>query len=294
MTGNVLCVLREPLFSPGKEKADETILCLAADWLTSRGMDVEILSAETLVERWQGEGDEVPAELILSMAQGEGPIKILSRWESQGALVLNRPGVVYECSRRERFLRCLQGPEGKGNVRGESPQGGFHLPRSEIVDTEGGEEAVAGWTFPLWVKRADHHSLEPGDVVLAKGPEGAREALFALSSRRVQRALLQEHIEGEVIKFYGVGGGRFWRWRGVAQTTCPPSYGEVVQGPGLEASRRLGLDIYGGDVILTPEGEVWLIDLNDWPSFTGCQADASDAIAGFALEGLRKKRLVQN
>jgi hypothetical protein len=293
MAGKLLCVLREPLFSPGKEKADEAILRLTVDWMTSRGMEVELLSTEALLERWGG-GEGPPAELILSMAQGDGPLEILSRWESQGALVLNRPGAAYECSRRERLFRRLQETE---EERGPSPggfaeKGGFFLPRSEFVDPEQRGEAAGGWALPLWVKRGDYHALGPGDVVLAKTREEVGSALLNFSSRGVKRALLQEHVEGEVLKFYGVGEVRFWWWRSVAARTHFP-HGEVLQSLGLEASRRLGLDIYGGDAILTPSGRLRLIDLNDWPSFTGCQADASDAIADFALERLRKRRLVQ-
>jgi hypothetical protein len=42
-----------------------------------------------------------------------------------------------------------------------------------------------------------------------------------------------------------------------------------------------GLDIFGGDVIVSPEGELTLIDLNDWPSFAPCRERASYAIAEF-------------
>ena len=63
-------------------------------------------------------------------------------------------------------------------------------------------------------------------------------------------------------------------------------HADALAALGRDASARLGLEIYGGDAVVTPEGELFLIDLNDWPSFTGCQADASDAIAALSCERL--------
>ena len=45
------------------------------------------------------------------------------------------------------------------------------------------------------------------------------------------------------------------------------------------ASRVLSLPIYGGDAIITPDGNIHLIDFNDWPSFSSCRDEAAKAIA---------------
>ena len=47
------------------------------------------------------------------------------------------------------------------------------------------------------------------------------------------------------------------------------------------AAHAAGLDIFGGDVIVAPTGDLTLIDLNDWPSFAPCRAAAADAIADY-------------
>jgi hypothetical protein len=54
-----------------------------------------------------------------------------------------------------------------------------------------------------------------------------------------------------------------------------------LQELGNQAAAVAGLDIFGGDVIVSPEGELTLIDLNDWPSFAPCRERASYAIAEF-------------
>ena len=52
---------------------------------------------------------------------------------------------------------------------------------------------------------------------------------------------------------------------------------------GEDAAAAAGLDVFGGDVIVGPSGELTLIDLNDWPSFAPCRDRAADAIAEYLM-----------
>jgi hypothetical protein len=85
-----------------------------------------------------------------------------------------------------------------------------------------------------------------------------------------------------------VAGGGWFRWFYAGDGPYHPG----GRGTGrykldVAALRRLtakavmaaGLDIFGGDVIVAPTGELTLIDLNDWPSFAPCRDAASEAIA---------------
>ena len=54
-----------------------------------------------------------------------------------------------------------------------------------------------------------------------------------------------------------------------------------VEAMAEHAAEALGLVIYGGDAIISPEGKITLIDLNDWPSFAPCRGAAASAIAKF-------------
>ena len=47
------------------------------------------------------------------------------------------------------------------------------------------------------------------------------------------------------------------------------------------AAETLGVSIYGGDAIISPNGTITLIDLNDWPSFAPCRGAAAHAIAKY-------------
>ena len=55
------------------------------------------------------------------------------------------------------------------------------------------------------------------------------------------------------------------------------------------AARHFGMPIYGGDAIIRPDGRFFLIDFNDWPSFSSCTQAAAEAIATRALNFLRRR-----
>ena len=40
----------------------------------------------------------------------------------------------------------------------------------------------------------------------------------------------------------------------------------------------LNVHVYGGDCIVSPEGDIRIIDFNDWPSFAPCRNEAALAI----------------
>ena len=41
----------------------------------------------------------------------------------------------------------------------------------------------------------------------------------------------------------------------------------------------LDVVVYGGDCIISPEGDIQIIDFNDWPSFAPCRNEAGPQIA---------------
>jgi len=272
----ILGITREPDFSPGKK--DSAILRLTFDWLVARGVGTRQAPGED-PGAW-GEGE--PPGLVLSMAQGEEALARLARWEDEGVPVVNTAQSVRDCSRREALLARLE----------EAPFEGFRIPRAFFTASGGvaaaaeAAKAIKGWGLPVWAKRGDLHARGAEDTLKVNAVEGLEPALAMFAKRGVGRVLCQEHVAGEVIKFYGVGSERFWFWRSVAERRHLP-YADTLSSLGRDASARLGLDVYGGEAIITPEGEIFLIDLNDWPSFTGCQADASDAIAALSCERLR-------
>jgi hypothetical protein len=81
-----------------------------------------------------------------------------------------------------------------------------------------------------------------------------------------------------------VAGGAFFHWFYSGEAQKYPFDSAQLQDVGNKAAAAAGLDIFGGDMIVSPSGELTLIDLNDWPSFAPCRERASYAIAAFITE----------
>jgi hypothetical protein len=111
-----------------------------------------------------------------------------------------------------------------------------------------------------------------------------REGLEEFASRGIAQAAVQAHHEGDEVKFYGVAGGRFFHWFYPSdQPVRYPLEPAALERLATCAAAAAGLDIFGGDVIVSPAGELTLIDLNDWPSFAPCREPAAEAIAGYLM-----------
>ena len=92
---------------------------------------------------------------------------------------------------------------------------------------------------------------------------------------------IQAHRAGDEIKFYGVGGDAFFHWFYSGEAKKYPFGFADLESLARDAAAAAGLDIFGGDIIVSPKGQLTLIDLNDWPSFAPCRERASYAIANF-------------
>jgi glutathione synthase/RimK-type ligase-like ATP-grasp enzyme len=51
-----------------------------------------------------------------------------------------------------------------------------------------------------------------------------------------------------------------------------------------QAASALGLEIYGGDAIVSEGGAMTIIDLNAWPSFALYREEAAERIASYLAE----------
>jgi glutathione synthase/RimK-type ligase-like ATP-grasp enzyme len=158
---------------------------------------------------------------------------------------------------------------------------------SRVVSTSAASSKAP---VPVWVKRADVHNTQGGDVVLAATAAAIDAALESLAARGIPKAVMQPHVEGDLIKFYGIGGGG-------ARDREPPWFrwfyhkGQRIAGHPFDqrrlarlvqrAAAALGLEIYGGDVIATATGNLVLLDLNAWPSFALYRDEAAVVIAAY-------------
>ena len=166
-------------------------------------------------------------------------------------------------------------------------EAGVPFIESRLVATSG--ERVAA-PQPVWVKRADVHNTQAGDVIYAADVAAVESALAGLHARGIPRAVIQPHVAGDLIKFYGVGPGGgapgeppWFRWFYHKDQTLHRHDFDQRELARLvrQAAAALGLEIYGGDCIATASGELRLIDLNAWPSFALFREEAASVIASY-------------
>ena len=101
------------------------------------------------------------------------------------------------------------------------------------------------------------------------------------------------HLVGDLIKFYGIKGSPYFYWFYPFDKGHSKYGHEMINGEsqGLKfdvdylkeicnrAADELNTVIYGGDCIVSAEGDIRIIDFNDWPSFAPCRDEAAPHIA---------------
>lgn len=276
----LLGIYREHECSPGRHRSnDARLLETVADALRVDGFDVELTSFE------HAGAHRHPAELVFSMCQGRAALETLAAWERAGLAIVNSPRASLN-THRDRLPGLMIGAD-------------LPFPPTRLVSTgEAAEVASAaasragrGRRTPpadidsatgiLWLKRGDVHATVASDVQRVDSPEALADGLAEFAARGVRLAAVQAHRPGDEIKFYGVAENSFFHWfyqRDAHGYRFDPA--ELVR-IAEQAAAVAGLDVFGGDVIVSPEGELTLIDLNDWPSFAPCRDAAAGAIAGY-------------
>ena len=144
-----------------------------------------------------------------------------------------------------------------------------------------------------WLKRGDAAAQSKGDVVFAADRDTLRQAIADMEQRGISEYTVSAHVVGDLVKFYGVFGTGFFRYyyptddgqtkfddeRRNGSAHHYPFDISALQGETERLAEAVGIDIYGGDAIVRDDGSFCLIDFNDWPSFSRCREEASDAIA---------------
>lgn len=261
-------IFRERAHSPGREGDDAEILRLTGKHLEAEGFQVVLKGPDEVT----GPLEAGPRGAFLMCERLEA-LRVLRAWEASGVPQVNSPLAVLN-TYRERMIAQLQ----EANVP---------FVESRIVSTAA---APGHHPLPVWVKRADVHNTHEGDVVLAPTEHAVEGALRGLAERRIPRAVIQPHVDGDLVKFYGVGaaGGRrgeppWFRWfyhrdQRLAGHPFDPTR---LAGLARRAAVALGLEVYGGDALVAAPGEVVLLDLNAWPSFAPYRDEAAERIASY-------------
>jgi GTP:adenosylcobinamide-phosphate guanylyltransferase len=262
-------IYRELAHSPGRETDDAEILRATARSLSEQGFQVELKSPDELPESEDAAG--VPPFLFVMCERAE-VVRRLSAWERRGVRIVNSPTAIRNTD-RERAIALFS-------------EKAVPFPRSALVATADPEPHA--FSLPCWIKRADVHATQTGDVAFADSPEQLAQRLSALLARGIARAVLQEHVPGDLIKFYGVrqmseesGTLDWFEWFYHRDQQLSRHLFEVseLREAVSCAAGALGLDVFGGDAIATPTGQIVLIDLNAWPSFALYRLKAAERIA---------------
>lgn len=279
-------VMRAGAYSPNHIGNDAAIFNAAVEQLRKRGCEVKVYSED------QFNSSEIEAPIILNMCREQASIAKLQALEDEGRLVINSGYGIENCT-RERMTRILLGNK-------------IPYPESLIVNTN--ENVIddlreVGFKS-CWIKRGDFHAMHKEDVSYCRHPEEAQEVLHEYFYRGIKRAVINRHLVGDLIKFYGVSGQPFFFWF-YPFDEGHSKYGyEAVNGKsrGLhfnlddlkemcqKASDILDVKIYGGDCIVDPDGTIRIIDFNDWPSFAPCRMEAAPYIAKCVLASIKEWR----
>lgn len=268
-------IKRKTKFSPNHIGNDGMIFSLTAECLRNMGYDVvEYTEAEFVLS-------EEKENYIFNMARDKATIKRLKQFEKEGAVIIN-PGTGIENCKREAMTRLLLGND-------------IPYPESLIIDVTGDptEGLIEMGADAFWIKRGDSHAIHREDVTYARNIPEVKSILQEFGLRDIPNAVINEHLVGDLVKFYGVADTDFFYWFYPYDLSHSKFGLEKINGAAKEfsfdvevlkkacdkAGEILDVKVYGGDCVVAEDGSFKIIDFNDWPSFAPCRDEAAPKIA---------------
>ncbi|WP_029904945.1 hypothetical protein [Prevotella sp. 10(H)] len=274
-------VKRNTKFSPNHIGNDGMIFNLTAECLRNMGYEIREYTESEFVLSEENE------KYIFNMAREKSTIKRLKQSEKNGSVIIN-PGTGIKNCTRTTMTRLL--------IENNIPH-----PQSLIVDVtdDPTKELEAMDSGAFWIKRGDSHTIHREDVTYARNIEEAKSILQEFALRDIPNAVINEHLVGDLVKFYGVYGTDFFYWFYPFDLSLTKFGLEAVNGKAKEfsfdveelrntcnrAGEVLNVEIYGGDCIIAADGSFKIIDFNDWPSFAPCR----EASVPYIAERISKK-----
>ena len=268
-------IMRAGAYSPNHIGNDAAIFNIVAEELRKRGCEVRVYTEDQFI------AGQVSEDIIVNMCREQKSIHLLQECEDRGALVINSGYGIENCT-RERMTRILVGT-------------GIPYPKSLMVNTDEGvvDALKEAGIARCWIKRGDFHAMHKEDVSFVRHPQEAQEVLQEYFLRGIKRAVINIHLEGDLVKFYGVRGTNFFYWFYPFDAGHSKYGAEAINGPAQgikfdedylrdicqQAAETLDVVVYGGDRILGTDGSIQIIDFNDWPSFAPCRQEAGPQIA---------------
>jgi glutathione synthase/RimK-type ligase-like ATP-grasp enzyme len=285
----IAAIKRRKEYSPNHIKNDEAILNLTLDYLRRRGYEINVY------DEYEAAKKEISGDAIVTMGRDPFLLNKLHTMENAGIPIINSTIGIENCNRVKLTHRMIS-----NNIS---------YPRTLIFTTEDDpyHALLASGFEECWLKRGDHHALSENDILFARTPEEASRIFKTFAFRGLQSVVIQEHLKGDLIKFYAVAPFEYLYWFYPSDRNYQSIQGlEAINGPAKHipfdqdafldliemASDAVGLSVVGGDCIVDEDGQISLIDLNDWPSFAPCREEAAPCIAEF-IDNYFKASFVQ-
>lgn len=274
-------IVRGNCYSPNHVGNDAAVFNETIRHLELAGYEVITYTEEDVLNR------EVLEPVIFTMARSKEVVEKLKEYENRGAVVVNSGYGISNCT-REQMTRLL--------VDNNIPH-----PRSIITSTKDhhiAQRLKEEGMDNCWIKRGDFHAIHREDVTYVRHIEEAEGILSEYALRGIPNAVINEHLVGDLVKFYGVAGSDFFYWFYPFNMNHSKFGHEQINGKATgiafsvedmhaiceRSAQVLKVKIYGGDCIISPEGEIRIIDFNDWPSFAPCRDQAAPHIARCIIE----------
>ncbi len=273
----VLCIERYKEYSPNSQNKDSQIINCVKDLLSEQGFCVDC-KEETQINL-----DKEYYPYVISMARNPQVIEKLNQWEKKGSVVINSTLSCMNCY-RETQIEILR-------------QNEINIPKTAVVDCNSKDLESMDWlkNREVWVKRGDFQTIEQIDVSKVKSIDEIYAVLQNYLSRGIQTAVISENIEGDIVKFYGISDTDFFFYYYPEKDKFNNEINKATErivfdekkfvSMSRKAALCLDLDIYGGDVAIDKDGNFYIIDMNDFPSFSSCKdAAAKNIVERFMIE----------
>ena len=254
-------IRRKTEFSPNHVVNDSLIIQRTGEALQQLGAVVRVYDEADIVT------EPVTERYVFSMAQGPAGTAALIQTVGDKALIINSPESVLNCY-RTNMVHIL-------------PKAGIPFPQSVVVDIRRGVDGLPAefLSRKAWVKRGDVHAVHKEDVTLAYTNEEKLTILKEFHRRGIDKAVLQDHLIGDTVKFYALRESEFFYWYYLNGVYHTPFDQTLLSTLAARSANALGLFVFGGDAIIAPDGAITIIDINDWPSFAPIRDEASRHIA---------------
>lgn len=260
----IAAISRGHRYSPNHIENDALILKLTIENLEKQGFIIELFGEDEISIDLLKEFD-----VIFSMIRSRYALDILKSLEKRGTIIINKTRGVANCY-RARTAEIL-------------PANNIPFPKSYIIDCNkplpNFDLPSINGSFKVWIKRGDVHAIHREDVTLVYSREELESTVREYHRRGIIDAVVQEQIDGDVVKFYAVRNSDFFHWYYHPGSRKLTFNENELSNIAARCADILDVDIYGGDAVIDPSGNIFIIDLNDWPSFAPIRNKASEYIS---------------